>query len=43
MEKIKLQAFEALTYGDIINEWEKNEQLKLDPNYRRSIPKQLSI
>lgn len=41
--KTKLQAFEALTYGDIINEWEKNEQLKLDPNYRRAIPKQFQF
>ena len=41
--KTKLQAGEILTYGDIINEWEKNEQLKQDPNYSRAIPKQFQF
>ena len=27
----------------MINEWEKNEQLKLDPNYSRAIPKQFQF
>lgn len=41
--KTKLQAGEILTYGDIINEWEQNEQLKQDPNYSRAIPKQFQF
>jgi len=41
--KTKLQAREMLTYSDIINEWEKNEQLKQDPNYSRAIPRQFQF
>jgi hypothetical protein len=41
--KTKLKNEEDLTYGDIIDQWEKIEQLKQDANYARAIPKQFQF
>ena len=41
--KTKFQNEEDLTYGDIIDQWEKTEQLKQDSNYDRAIPKQFQF
>ena len=41
--KTKFQTEEDLTYGDIIDQWEKIEQLKQDANYDRAIPKQFQF
>jgi hypothetical protein len=41
--KTKLQHKIVLTYGDIIHEWERKEQLKKDPDYQRMIPQQFQF
>ncbi len=41
--KNKISAQECLTYGDIIDEWLKQDRLKKDPSYTRPIPEQFQF